>query len=97
MPQDFSVCPHCWHLNGGGARTCARCLADVTTLLQESGGRRWTAAVQSPVPVRVGHRLSRLQRWAVLGFVALLALAQLAVAFAPQRATPRASAVPAGR
>ena len=55
--RDFVVCPHCWAVNPP-SRYCARCLADMTLLLQESGGRRWTAAVQSPVPVRAGARLT---------------------------------------
>jgi hypothetical protein len=41
-------------------------------LLQESGGLRRTAAVQSPVPVRA--TLSLMQRMLVLAFVLLLAL-----------------------
>lgn len=76
---DFTICPHCWQVNPP-ARICARCLADMTTLLQESGGVRWTAAVQSPVPVRVGGRLSRPQRLALLAIVVLFALAQVALA-----------------
>ncbi len=65
-------------------------MADMSTLLQESGGMRATAPVQSPVPVRAGSRLSRGQRLVVLGFVVLLALAQILAAFAPHltRRTP---------
>jgi hypothetical protein len=79
---DFTVCPHCWHLNPL-TRICARCLADTTTLLQESGGRRWVAPIQSPVPVRVGGRLSRRQRAILLGALVLFGIGQLGVAFAP--------------
>jgi hypothetical protein len=95
--DDFAVCPHCWHVNGPTLRCCARCLADMGTLLQESGGRRWAAAVQSPVPVRVGHRLSRTQRAVIAGFVVMLALSQLAIGIAPHFARGGARvAVPAG-
>lgn len=88
-PDDgFAVCPHCWHVNGPTLRQCARCLSDMSTLLQESGGQRWAAPVQSPVPVRVGHRLSRTQRLVIAGFVAMLALAQLAMAVAPHLRGP---------
>jgi hypothetical protein len=78
--DDFVICPHCWHLNPA-SRVCARCLADMTTVLQESGGARWTAPVQSPVPVRAGRRLTRRQRAALLGVVVLFTLGQLALAF----------------
>jgi hypothetical protein len=44
-------------------------------LLQESGGLRRTAAVQSPVPVR--GTLSLVQRLFVLAFVLLLAMVHL--------------------
>src|SRR5687768_6431112 len=44
------VCPHCWNVNMYALRLCGRCGADMSTALQESGGLRWTAAVQSPVP-----------------------------------------------
>jgi hypothetical protein len=94
--DDFSVCPHCWHVNGPTLRHCARCLADMTTLLQESGGRRWTAAVQSPMPVRVGHRLTRTQRVVIAGFVVMLVIAQFGFAFAPHLSRTAAKAVPAG-
>jgi hypothetical protein len=78
---DFVVCPHCWHLNPP-ARLCARCFADMGTLLQESGGKRWTAAAQSPMPVRGGGGLSRRQRWVLLGAVVLFAISQVALALA---------------
>ena len=76
---DFTICPHCWHLNPP-ASVCARCFADMRTVLQESGGMRWTAAAQSPMPVRAGRRLSRRQRMLLLGAVLLFALSQVAVA-----------------
>lgn len=69
------VCPHCWGVNPTAERLCGRCGADMLLLLQESGGLRRTAAVQSPMPVR--PRLSPFQRALVLGFVVLLALAHL--------------------
>lgn len=82
MPHpDFVVCPHCWQVNPP-SRYCARCLADMTLLLQESGGRRWTAPAQSPMPVRVGGRLSRRQRWTLLGVLVLFGVGQLALAIA---------------
>ena len=80
-PNSFVICPHCWHLNPP-ARLCAGCYADMGTLLQESGGKRWTAAAQSPMPVRAGRRLSRLQRVLLLGAVILFAVAQVASALA---------------
>jgi len=79
---DFVVCPHCWQLNPP-SRYCAKCLADMTLLLQESGGRRWTAPVQSPVPVRVHSRLSSWQRWALLAALILFGVGQVALALAP--------------
>jgi len=47
------------------------------TLLQESGGLRRTAAVQSPVPVASAERLTRLQKAVIGVFVATLATAYL--------------------
>ncbi|HET8655478.1 MAG TPA: hypothetical protein VFL93_08165 [Longimicrobiaceae bacterium] len=89
-PQpDFVVCPHCWHINPA-SRYCAHCLADMTLRLQESGGKRWTAAAQSPMPVRVGGRLTPWQRRILLAVIILFGVGQLAVAlagggiFAPQ-------------
>ena len=90
---DLSICPHCWYVNAYSSRICLRCLADMTTLLQESGGLHMSAPVQSPVPVKAAGRLTRLQRLVVLGFVVLLALAQLVMAFAPPPAR-RAPEVP---
>ena len=80
--EDFVICPHCWQVNPL-SRFCAKCLADMTLLLQESGGRRWTAAAQSPIPVRVGGRLTAWQRWVLFGAVVLFGIGQLALALAP--------------
>jgi hypothetical protein len=77
---DFVVCPHCWQVNPR-SRYCARCLADMTTRLQESGGRRFTTAAQSPMPVRVRSRLSTRQRWLLFGAVVLFGVAQVVAAF----------------
>ncbi len=86
-PASLAVCPHCWGVNPHADRLCGRCGADMHTLLQESGGMRATAPVQSPVPVRVGGRLSPLQRALVLAFVVTLVAAQvLAAVFADRRA-----------
>jgi len=66
--------------------------------LQESGGLRLWAPVQSPVPVRAAGRLSRLQRAAVAGIVALLGLASLAGAWgAITHPTPTPPHAAAGR
>lgn len=71
------VCPHCWMVNPGPFALCARCGADMSTLLQESGGLRRTAPVQSPVPVG-SARLGPVTR-VVLGLcVLVLALSYLA-------------------
>ena len=62
----------------------------MTTLLQETGGLRQTAPVQSPVPVRA--RLSPVQRFVVLSFMALYALSLLIPALRSRGpATPPAS------
>lgn len=90
----LSVCPHCWNVNRYAERLCGRCGADMTTVLQESGGLRLTAPVQSPVPVRVGRRLGLVQRLLLLGVLVVLALAQLASAFSPP--APRSSSAAAG-
>jgi hypothetical protein len=73
----LTVCPHCWEVNRHAVRLCGRCGADMTLVLQESGGLRRTSPVQSPVPVSARSRLSLLQRVLLLGFVVLLAVAQL--------------------
>lgn len=87
----FTVCPHCWGVNPHADRLCGRCGADMHTVLQESGGMRATAPVQSPVPVRV--RLTPLQRALVLAFVLTLIAAQvLAAVFADRRSGVRPSA-----
>lgn len=88
-PDDgAAVCPHCWMVNPGPFRICGRCGADMSTTLQESGGLRRTAPVQSPVPVAGGARRSGLQRAVLASFVALLALVYLLAAFLP---VPRAT------
>lgn len=100
-PSDaLAVCPHCWMVNVQAPRLCARCGADMTLVLQESGGLRATAPVQSPVPVR-GVRLSTVQRLLVVCFVAVLVLAQVIGAIyasarraAPGAATPAADLLP---
>ncbi len=74
-----AVCPHCWQVNVGGERLCGRCGADMTLLLQESGGLRRTPAVQSPVPVRVSGRLGPVTRALLLVMTLVLALAWLVV------------------
>jgi hypothetical protein len=63
----------------------------MTLRLQESGGGRWTAAVQSPVPVRGTRRLTRAQRAVLLGIVVLFCLGQLLYVFTPKRTQPSAS------
>ncbi len=76
---DVAVGPHCWGLNVGGERLCGRCGADMSLLLQESGGLRRTPAVQSPVPVRVSGRLGPVARALLLVMTLVLALAWLVV------------------
>ena len=71
-----SVCPHCWMVNPGPFRLCGRCGAQMDTLLQESGGLRRTAPIQSPVPVS-GARIGPLGRLVLGLFVVLLALSWL--------------------
>ncbi len=90
----LAVCPHCWHVNFDAERPCQRCGADMRTLLQESGGLRMTAPVQSPVPVRAAERLSPLLRFVLLVLVALLALAALMQPFLPVAALRRPVDVP---
>jgi hypothetical protein len=63
------------------------------TILQESGGLRRTAPVQSPVPVGVSARLGIVQRVVLGGFVVLLALSYM-VYLLPQP-VPAAVSVPA--
>lgn len=76
-PTPLSVCPHCWGVNQFAGRLCARCGADMQLVLQESGGLRRTAPVQSPVPVPGGARLSPIQRILLLCFLALLIVGQV--------------------
>lgn len=90
----LAVCPHCWEVNVRAFRLCGRCGADMHLVLQESGGLRLTSPVQSPVPVRVGARLSPLQRALVLCFVALLVVAQIVGAL--YASTRRAVSAPVG-
>lgn len=65
------MCPHCWEVNVLATPLCERCGADMRLILQESGGARRTAPVQSPIPVRV-LRLSTLQRLLLLCFLLLM-------------------------
>lgn len=72
-----AVCPHCWMVNPGAFRLCARCGASMETFLQESGGLRRVAPIQSPVPV-ASDRLGPVARTILGAFVLLLALGYLA-------------------
>lgn len=81
------ICPHCWMVNPGPFRLCGRCGADMRTHLQESGGLRRTAPVQSPVPVSGGAPLSLVQRIVVGCFLGLLALSYVLAAAAPRSAS----------
>jgi hypothetical protein len=95
-----AICPHCWEFNRPGYRLCGRCGADMRTVLQESGGLRRTAPIQSPVPVRNGAVLSPARRLALLGFLMLLLLGQILGALLYARPLPQpvrlAPAAPAG-
>lgn len=71
-----AICPHCWMVNPGPFRLCARCGASMESYLQESAGLRRTAPVQSPVPV--GAVRSPIQRAVLACFLAAMALAYLA-------------------
>ena len=71
-----SVCPHCWMVTPGAFRLCGRCGAQMDTLLQESGGLRRTAPIQSPVPV-AGTRIGPVARVVLGVFVVVLALGYL--------------------
>lgn len=71
-----AVCPHCWMVNPGPFRLCARCGAAMDTILQESGGLRRSAPIQSPVPV-AGARIPPLGRFVLGAFVVVLALGYL--------------------
>lgn len=94
---DFLICPHCWGLTTAGGRLCTRCGADPTTLLQESGGLRWTAPVQSPVPVGRGRPLSRRQRLGAAACLLVLALGFVFKAFGVRMAPAPDSAAAAPR
>lgn len=83
-----AICPHCWNVNPGPFRLCARCGASMETILQETGGLRRTAPVQSPVPVN--GRLSPFQRMVVALFLITLTLAYL-VQLLPPRYHPHAA------
>jgi hypothetical protein len=79
------------------SRICLRCRGDMTLMLQESGGERWAAPIQSPVPVGGGSRLTRTQRAIIFSFVVLFGVAQLLVAFAPRQTPQAPTAIPGGR
>lgn len=93
---EAAVCPHCWMVNPGAFHLCVRCGADMSTTLQESGGLRWAAPIQSPVPAPGRPRLSLVQRVLVGAFVAILALSWLApLAGLAGSGAERTGAVPA--
>lgn len=77
-------------VNPGPFRLCGRCGAEMDTLLQESGGLRRTAPIQSPVPVS-GARLGPVARVVLGVFVVVLALGYL-VQLLP---APRTAGTPA--
>lgn len=85
-----TICPHCWMVNPGPFRLCGRCGADMRTVLQESGGLRRTAPVQSPVPQAGAGSRSLPQRVVLALFVLLLALSWVAHLAVPpsEHATP---------
>lgn len=91
-----AVCPHCWMVNPGPFRLCGRCGADMRTNLQESGGARRSAPVQSPVPVACGPRLTGLQRLVLAGFLLLLALSHVLAAATPRLSPPTQAGMPPG-
>jgi hypothetical protein len=91
-----AICPHCWEFNWPGLRLCGRCGADMRTVLQESGGLRRTAPIQSPVPLNAAANLSSAQRLALLGFLMVLLLGQIFGALLYVRAaSPPARLAPA--
>lgn len=90
-----SVCPHCWNVNPGPFRLCARCGASMESILQESAGLRRTAAIQSPVPVT--GRLSLGQRIVVGIFLIMLLLTYLVQLLPRQSSTPATAPLTAGR
>lgn len=87
------VCPHCWNVNAHALTLCSRCGADMNSALQESGGLRWAAPVQSPVPQPTSRRLPIWLRAFLLLLVALLAVARLVAPFVTT-ASPRHGAHP---
>lgn len=90
-----SVCPHCWMVNPGPFRLCARCGASMESYLQESAGLRRTAPIQSPIPVH--GRFSLVQRVVIALFLAMLALTYLAQLVQPGRPSRVAPSTPAAR
>jgi hypothetical protein len=88
------ICPHCWNVNLYALRLCGRCGADMSTVLQESGGLRWAAAVQSPVPQPNSRPLSLWLRAFLLVLVALLGLARLVAPIVHAGAPRDAARVP---
>jgi len=81
-------------VNPGPFRLCARCGAAMDTVLQESGGLRRTAPVQSPVPVRGSDRLTAFQRAVVGIFVAVLAFGYLVLLLPRSGSAPADTTVP---
>lgn len=82
-------------VNPAQFRLCARCGADMETLLQETGGLRRVAPVQSPVPVH-GTQLGLLSRMVLAAFVVVLALGYLAHLLpAPRSPAPPSTSTPA--
>jgi hypothetical protein len=82
-----AVCPHCWMVNPAPFTLCARCGASMDTHLQESGGLRRTAPVQSPVPMGASARMGPVTR--VLLALCVLMLALSYVAYFLPLPTPR--------
>lgn len=64
------------------------------THLQESGGLRRTAPIQSPIPVEASDRLNAFQRALVGIFVAVLALGYLSYLLPRPVPIPAISPVP---
>ena len=71
---------------------CGRCGADMSTALQESGGLRWAAPVQSPVPQPNARTLSVWLRAVLLLLVALLAVVRLIAPVVHHAGAPREAA-----
>lgn len=82
-------------MNPGPFRLCARCGASMESFLQESGGLRRMAPVQSPVPI--GARLSLPQRIVLCLFLVLMTFAYLSQLLpASPGAQPPAGTLPGG-